>query len=174
MENVFTSVCRVTMYINEGRDSSWPTSRPTMRSRLILSLPLLLFPPFSRDQKWFSTFLHRSCPTLCLSPWVRECSSDICVFVCVCVRENRHLEGHDKVCEVKLGLQVQLDRHVLHTWKTKTTPTTQEINNEILLRVLKLSTHRRRFSFSHTLSNVYRLFLHMFMSRLSGRAHIQI
>ena len=52
----------------------------------------------------------------------------VCVCVCVRVGENRHLEGHDKVCEVKLGLQVQLDRHVLHTWKTKKTPTTQEIN----------------------------------------------
>lgn len=31
------------------------------------------------------------------------------------VRENRHLEGHDKVCEMKLGLQVQLDGHILHT-----------------------------------------------------------
>lgn len=39
----------------------------------------------------------------------------VCVRGCVCVSQNRHLKGHDKVCEMKLGLQVQLDGHVLHT-----------------------------------------------------------
>lgn len=104
--------------------------------------------------------------------------------MCVCVRENRHLEGHDKVCEVKLGLQVQLDRHVLHTWKTKTTPTTQEINNEISLYwfhliktwVLKLSTHRRRFSFSHTLSLkcLQTLSAHVYELALWSRPHTNL
>lgn len=100
----------------------------------------------------------------------------MCLYVCVCVRENRHLEGHDKVCEVKLGLQVQLDRHVLHTWKTKRTPTTQEINNEILLRVLKLSTHRRRFSFSHTLSLecLQTLSAHVYELALWSRPHMNL
>lgn len=28
-----------------------------------------------------------------------------------------HLEGHDQMCEVKLGLQVQLDGNVLHACK---------------------------------------------------------
>lgn len=31
----------------------------------------------------------------------------------------RHLEGHDQMREVKLGLQVQLDGNVLHACKQK-------------------------------------------------------
>lgn len=50
---------------------------------------------------------HHSCPTVCLSVWGWDC-------VCVCVCENRHLERHDEVCEMKLGLEVQLDGHILH------------------------------------------------------------
>lgn len=54
---------------------------------------------------------------------------NMCLFmsVCVCVWEN--LEGHDKVCEVKLGLQVQLDGHILHTCSSDGNTPTQEINN---------------------------------------------
>lgn len=86
----------------------------TAQPRTHPPLPPSSLPTVLQRPERFSTFLHHSCPTLCLSP-CRGYGSICMIHVCVCERENRHLEGHDKVREMKLGLQVQLDGHILHT-----------------------------------------------------------
>lgn len=58
-------------------------------------------------------------------------------------RERRHLEGHDKVCEVKLGLQVQLDGHVLHTCRKKDTAVKSASSRQQFLA--RLNTHPRKY-----------------------------
>lgn len=83
-------------------------------------LPPSSLPTVLQRPKRFSAFLHHSCPTPCLS--ARPGYGSICmkyVSAWECVRENRHLEGHDKVCEMKLSLQVELDGHILHTCRKK-------------------------------------------------------
>lgn len=102
---------------------SWLNSFYYMLLKPILFL-LLRFPPLSRDHNDFphsSTTAGQCCvylPVMSMRAfiWYMSCNR---LCVCVCVRKSRHLEGHDKVCEMKLGLQVQLDGHVLHTCSGK-------------------------------------------------------
>lgn len=83
----------------------------TAHLRYYPSLPPSSLPTVLQRSRRYSTFLHHSC--------VRAVfilgTAVFMQYVSVCERVNRHLEGHDEVCEVKLSLQVKLDGRILHT-----------------------------------------------------------
>lgn len=109
--------------------SSWPPSKPSNHERraAFFYLP-------SPSSSSSSPSSHRSQETdfQCFpTTAVQHCvflpalgMAAVVWCVCVCVRETRHLEGHDKVCEMKLRLQVKLDDHVLHTCSRQETGNT--------------------------------------------------
>lgn len=97
----------------------------------------LLFPPSSWDR------IPPSQLSEAVSISVRRRTGALAWNTRVCERENRHLEGHDKMCEMKLGLQVQLDGHILHTCRYKGNNRT---GNEKMKPLLLIRIHRKKIN----------------------------
>lgn len=147
--------------VDERHDYSWPPSKPTSDERRAAKSSAHSSSSSSSHRSQETDFQRSSTATAvrrCV--YLRAVGTAVfmwCIYTvyityaCVCVRESRHLEGHDEVSEMKLGLQVQLDGHILHTCKKKKQTQPNRKLTITVLPVVKIQNTPSALTFSqHT------------------------